>query len=369
MKIAVKHPLTGFLAAMAVAVLASWWSVGMVHDVLETGKVARMTETMKTICVGRFLIDVPAEARVSFRGAFLSGWNISIYPDETDEQFFARLADQEAELKDAKNRAGGENLESTIGVDREGVHGKIFVFGRTWTHWIEDGKRVDSTAVAVHAYVHTQRTSLNFTAKSLDEDDTRELAKIARQIKPLKEGEVPTEPGFCFGRAMIKDPLLASQHERVTMFLNLKDHPDFGIAFYTAAGLKPGKSLLARDDAIKQEFEAYVHTFRRGGRSIAGVPGDEICERFSELNGTTAHSCEWESFSKQDDVFRPELSLEITTGFSRRPGGQPVESSLSDAGVLALWDKISSSIRVRPTKTIQPLLAPAVPSAATAAPH
>ncbi len=141
------------------------------------------------------------------------------------------------------------------------------------------------------------------------------------------------------------------------MFLRLKDHPDFLIAFDTMAGLKPDKSLLGRDDEVKQEFEAHVHTLKRGARSIAGIPGEELIERFNEQNGTTGHSCEWESFSKQNDVLRPELSLEFTTGHSLRPGGKPVESSLSDGAVLALWDKISSSIRVRPTKTVQPVVA------------
>jgi hypothetical protein len=368
MKIAVKHPLVGFLAALAAAVLANWWSVGMVRDSLEIGKVARMTETMKTVCVGRFLIDVPAEARVLFRGAFLSGWDIATYSAETDEQFSERLAGREAELRLEKNQRDGASLEKAIPVDRDGVRGKIFVFGRTWAHGFEYGKRVESTLAATNAYVRMDGTSVDLTATRGDRN-LAELAKIVTQIKPLKEGEVPAEPGFCFGRAMIKDPLLASQNERVTMFLNLKNHPDFGIAFDTMAGLKPDKSLLVRNDEIKQEFELHVHTLKRGARSIGGIPGEELVERFSEQNGTIGHNCEWESLSKQGDVFRPELSLEITTGHSLRPGGQPVESSLSDAGVLALWDKISSSIRVRPTKTTQPLLAPAVPSAATAATH
>jgi hypothetical protein len=369
MKIAVKHPLTGFLAALAIAVLANSWSVGMVRDVPETGKVARMTATMKTVCVGRFLIDVPAEAGVSFRGAFLSGWDIVTYSAETDEQFSARLASRESELRLAKNQRDGASLERVIPIDRNGVRGKIFVFGRTWAHGFVYGKRVESTLAAANAYVRMNGTSIDLTATRGDRN-LAELAKIVTQIKPLKEGEVPTEPGFCFGRAMIKEPLKSSQHERVTMFLNLKNHPDFGIAFDTMAGLKPDKSLLARNDQIKQEFEMHVRTLKRGARSIGGIPGEELVERFNEPNGTAGHICEWESFSKQDDVFRPELSLEITTGHSLRNGGEPVESSLSDAGVLALWDKISSSIRVRPTKTTQPQLAPAaLPARATAAAH
>ncbi|MDD5707396.1 MAG: hypothetical protein PHR35_15850, partial [Kiritimatiellae bacterium] len=99
MRLDIKDTRLRALAMLFLAALFCWWGIGAVRNILDKDKVKHMTETMKTVCVGRFLIDVPAEARVSFRGAFLSGWRISIYPDETDEQFFVRLANQEAELK------------------------------------------------------------------------------------------------------------------------------------------------------------------------------------------------------------------------------------------------------------------------------
>src|SRR5471032_2153407 len=61
----------------------------------------------------------------------------------------------------------------------------------------------------------------------------------------------------------------------------------------------------------------------------------------------------WESTPDQNDVFRPALDLELTSGHSIRPGGPPVESSLSARAVLMLWDKISSSIRLRPTQVVK----------------
>jgi hypothetical protein len=358
MRLDIKHARLKILAVLFLAVLFCGWSIGAVRNILDKGKVKHMTETMKTVCVGRFLIDVPAEARVSFRGAFLAGWDISIYPDETDEQFKARLESREAELKAEKNERDGISLEKAISVEREGIRGKIFVFDRMWTHWFEYEKRVDSTLAATNAYVRTNGTSVDFTSK-LGDDRLTELARFVRQIQPLKEGEVPSEPGFCFGRAMIKDPLLASQHERVTMFLSLKDHPDFLIAFDTMAGLKPDEPLLARDAKNRPEFASMIKSLRRGPRSIGGIPGEEMVDRFNEKNGTSAHSCEWESISKQDSVFQPELSLEFSTGNPLRTGAPPIDSSLTDDAVLALWDKMSSSIRVRPTKSVQPAIAKA----------
>src|SRR5476649_1506321 len=215
-------------------------------------------------------------------------------PDETDEQFTARLARKEAELKAEKNEKGSNSLESTIHIDSNNIVGKIFVFNRTWTYWFEGEKRVDSTAASAHAYVRTPGASLNFTAK-YGGSRVKELAQVITQIKPLKEGEISTEPGFCIGRAMLLDPLTASQNERVTMFLSLKGHPDFLIALDSAAGLKPSDPLLVRDARHRDEFAAHLTSYRRGPRTIGGVPGEELIDGFHEGNGTTGYSCEWES--------------------------------------------------------------------------
>jgi len=49
------------------------------------------------------------------------------------------------------------------------------------------------------------------------------------------------------------------------------------------------------------------------------------------------------------DVLAPKITLELQTGKGRP--GEPINSSLSDEAVAALWDKISSSIRLRPTSS------------------
>jgi len=324
------------------------WSVGEMHNVKDKAKVAAMTATMKTVCVGRFLIDVPAEAQVFYRGAFLQGWDIAVYPDETEEQFANSLDSKEAELAAKNNEKDLPSLELARPINSNGVHGKLFIFDRNWVYGIEDGQRKDHTFAATLAYARKENTSVKFSAEF---GDTRidALAKIVTQFQPLAEDEIPTAPGFCFGRFMLLDPLTAEQNERVTMFFSLKDHPDFVFALDSAAGLKPPDSLLVRDARVRAEFESTSKTYRRGPRTIGGLRGEELVEGFNEHNGTTGYSFEWESFPDQHDVFRPDLDLELTTGHPPRAGGKPVQSSLSDEALLILWDKIASSIRVRPT--------------------
>jgi hypothetical protein len=53
------------------------------------------------------------------------------------------------------------------------------------------------------------------------------------------------------------------------------------------------------------------------------------------------------AIGKTDDPARPFLSLELRTGIKERPGGKPVDTSLHEDALLALWDSIASSIRLR----------------------
>jgi hypothetical protein len=98
-----------------------------------------------------------------------------------------------------------------------------------------------------------------------------------------------------------------------------------------------------------------ISTFRASFREIAGVPGEELIERFTEKNDVHVHSFWWEANGTEDNVFNPHFVFKMNTGSSAQG---PVPSSLSDAAALALWDKITSSIRLRSNTVAQPRSAP-----------
>ncbi len=349
------------VAALAVT-LSCIWGLNLARNVYDTTKVENMTQQMKTMCVGRFLIDLPADAQVRFGEAFLAGWDISTYTAETDEQFANRLTKTETDLKGAKNEHGRNSLESANEVSQDGFQGKIFEFEREWTTLIRNGKNVTIEDVSVNGHVRANGLSFDFIAKGTWPGHSKRLAEIVSQLKPLAADEIPSEPGFCIERGVIRDPLTADQRERVTIFVGIADHPDIAIVLDTAAGLNPSGSLLARADqgSTRRQFPSFFHTIRRGERTLAGIPGEEILDKVSERTGTAGHKFRWESFGEKNNVLRPELSLMLGSGHGPRAGSKPVNSSLRDDAILALWDKISSSLRVRPTKAAKPAAA-AVP--------
>jgi hypothetical protein len=69
----------------------------------------------------------------------------------------------------------------------------------------------------------------------------------------------------------------------------------------------------------------------------------------------------WEARGGADDLLQPHLLLSMETGTNPRPGGKPVDSSLHEDAVMALWNSISSSIRLRKSDAPPPADSPAEP--------
>ncbi|KQV89813.1 hypothetical protein ASD15_24165 [Massilia sp. Root351] len=313
---------------------------------------------MKTVCVGRFLIDVPKHAIVSFGATRLAGWSISVDYDETDDAFEARLAATETELRTMKNEKGWNSLESVANIIADGLSGKVMLFDREWGYLVEFGERVYSTSAKVRGLARLHGVSFEFRAEALDSKDIPELVRIIKQVRNRDGEAIPSESGFCFDNSLVADPLHAGQNESTVMFVGLQSHPDLSIALRSTAGIAHGRTLLQRDadTNFRSEYRWSVHNFRLGDRIVNGIPGQELMDRIREHSGVTGHDFEWEALSKKDSVFTPNLGLEMSTGHGRP--GAPVQSSLSDVEAIALWDKILSSLRVRPTR--------AVPAAAAA---
>ncbi len=304
------------------------------------------TGPLKPVCVGRFVLDVPAHVVVSYRRATVAGWEISTTV-ETDEEFEVRIQQKEDLFASSRNQRDGVSLELARKVKTGHVTGKIFLYDRKWIGLMRGGKEVISEAVSIDALVRASGVSYDFTAQLREPEELQRLEKLLQQLQPLQEGEVPISAGFCFDRGLLRDPLTIDDHEYVSIFGGAIAQPDLAVSLSSFAGANPGKTLLQRHAAsdIQQEYASHFHDLRIGRRIINGVPGEEVLQRVDELNGVKLQDFMWESISEKEDVFLPKLTLELSTGLGRP--GKPVNSSLTDAEALALWDTLSSSLRRR----------------------
>ncbi len=327
-----------FIAALFVKTVQGWQDMETVSD---------LTSRMKSVCVGRFLIDVPAEARISLRLASVDGFEITRLA-EPIETFKSRLSDRESRLSGTPNMLGQDNIESSEDVQNNGFSGKVLVHSRHRGYSIENERRVYVDTISVEGHVHKAGVTYGFVANTYDPAQINVLPGLLAQFTDRAENEIPAEPGFCIGGGLIRDPYDRDRSESVAMSATLASHPDLSILFWTNNAKAKGGSLLERHTAAMGPLmRARSRALREGTRTINGYAGEEVAIRVTELNLATVFGFVWETPGSGTNVLAPHLSLEMDTGMAPQAGGAPVQSSLSDEGMLALWDTVSSSIRLR----------------------
>jgi hypothetical protein len=338
---------------VVVVALATTWATGAAWD---TYKVMKMTGNMKTVCVGRMLIDLPKNAHIEMYEQWIEGFDIDAFA-ESEEVFNKRVAAREAEIRAKPDRLGGNrNMEVVKDVRTgSGLVGRMFVHSRNVTEGMEGYSRetlrhFHYEGVALEAHVHGNGLSIDVTAKDYDPDRIENLPRLVAQLVPNPANRIPTEPGFCLDHAYVREPLRADQAERITMAVRLPDNPDIGINFDTIAGTKPDpRTLLERNAESRARRPAalnlLVTELRAAPRTIGGFAGDELVRQVIEASGVFVYGFEWELNGTEDNVLVPDIRLAMVTG---RGDGEPVRSSLAAPAAMALWDRISSSMRVRP---------------------
>lgn len=329
--------------------------------------VARLTKTMKAVCVGRFLIEMPGEAQVEFRQPSIDGFDISVFEESVD-QFQKRVAARVAQIGARQDWLGGDkNMESASEIKTEnGLIGQMFIHSRT----VEEGtqgnglggvERYRDEGISTEALLHGNGISIDLSSENRGLAWIDDLPRRVNQIVVNPQNRIPVHPGFCMNRVHVRNPLRADQREQIMPVARLPSHPDVEFTLMLAAGLKPEKhGVLARADSADKGLSIaewmHISTLRSAPREIHGLAGEELVERVVEKNDSAGHSFWWEVNGTKDQVTVPHLVFRMTTGQDNR---QPIPSSLSDGAALALWDKITASIRLYPPNRHQSTRRPA----------
>jgi hypothetical protein len=322
----------------------------------DRSEVAKMTEKTKTVCVGRFLIDVPVEAEITLSGENIGGFAIEA-TEETEAGFRERIAARESAIEADGNLAGPNGpggMVAAYDVHMPESSGRILVHGRTRSYRMDGERRIDDEWVSIDAYAHTRGVSYTLSAKFADESEARTAQALLSRLRWRDDDHIPRETGFCIWRAMFAEPLPAHKTEHVMMHMGVPGHPGLGLTFASLPGQgERGLHLLARvaeaDAAASADELLRVTRLRASKRDINGLEGEEILERIRELNFTTGYGFMWEVRGVEGDPAHPYLLLQMETGTNPRAGGAPIGTTLHEDAVLSLWDRISSSIRLRPS--------------------
>ncbi|MGZ4819083.1 MAG: T6SS immunity protein Tli4 family protein [Terriglobales bacterium] len=324
-----------------------------------------MTEKMKTVCVGRYLVDVPAQAEVVLSHERIAGFAVETV-EESEDAFRERVAAREAAVSTrglANDGTGGMVEARDLRIP--GMIGRTLIYGRNRGYLMEGDRRVEDEYVSVEALAHIGDISISLLAEYADEARAQLAEALLARLRLRGENEVPSAPGFCIWRAVFVEPLPVRKAEHAVMHLGLPGHPDLALTLVSMPGRRFEPDLLARaaqtDASMGPDALVRMSKLREGKRNINGIKGEELVVRAREYNFTTSYGLNWESPGVEDNSLQPYLLLELQTGLSERTGGKPVETSLHEDALLSLWDSISSTIRLRQNDSPQPPSPPSEP--------
>ncbi|MDO3622229.1 T6SS immunity protein Tli4 family protein [Ralstonia pseudosolanacearum] len=324
-------------------------------------------EKTKTVCFGRFLIDVPATATVVF-GPVRASTRIERLPGEGDklEEYVAK---RETELKaqdryDEKQDDLNRYKETLDGA----VSGQKIVVGyqnfRGSFYEVESYIRlgqdlyIQETQAPVEPYKLTGQTPKKSVIASLG-DAIEDLNATARNLHARADDEVPTAPGVCLDGAFLDDSSGWLTHERIPLGIRLKEFPDVHISIDTSrnqgrliesSALEP-RLKRAEANTIRMgggDWYRQIKMLRRGDRQIEGWTGYEALGHLPGQESVSAHhDFQFMSLGHPTDPLKPLLDVQMQTGVADNMVGKH-RPSITDEEAVALWDKLTSTIRVRP---------------------
>jgi hypothetical protein len=300
----------------------------------------------QTFCFGRYLIDVPTNAVLASSGnQYLSEDGIES-KRMSKEDFWKMISEREKVLKQQTNPGLDKYFATHFANDKD----KRML--------VSIAKPFGDTSYGIDTYKFTASGyAITTSSTALDDKQIKDILisyeGYLNHVRYRSVREIPSEPGFCVDNGFVANDGKVSQNEQASLYFKLKDHPDVGIRVESEVNFKAVKPMLAR--IKEQEVGAIadllrrVKSMRQGERVINGMHGEEALDRGpSDEQIGYAHSLAWETVGKVGDPLHPLIHFEIITGGAE--GGTTTPSSMSDKEVIALYDRIVSTIRIRPTR-------------------
>lgn len=325
-----------------------------------------LTSNMKTVCVGRFMMDVPQNVKVNgnvklFYGLGRDSNTVDVSIESADSSVAAMRAAMDAEAqkidKDDKN---WETKKSML-LDYRVVDDH--------TIYLRQQDSLESAAGSKHElHLLVGKTRLLLTATSYEgldaadrmepdekvetpEQVTTRLFQIAHGIRAIDTSD-KVGPGYCLGPVVIDSN---QDEEQGSTYMSLDRNPDFEVTVYNK-GLTPDQP----DDLLSGRAKAaagypQIHEFRNRDITMGGMKAHEWLAQITDHDHDDIAMLIFaaESMRPNPALVRPYMNITLETGGQLVRGpksdlGKYVNSSLAPKEAMGLWDAMIPSIRPRP---------------------
>ena len=306
---------------------------------------------MRTHCVGRYLIDLPAD----FEQMLVSDVELTYGMDKnfrTVNVTVARAAGSQPSFDGIVNKRASE-----LAAD--------YHFKSPSKTMLAFRQRLNETTALVRSYDSPDMLdyfkaelfaekgfSVGLFKADIFKTDTPDdiEAKVLKVVERTSFAPSPDQAGrgTCLGPMLID---AGQDGERLTLAFRSKSVPDVLIEVDMNSMLaKSDGGLLKRWDSkagMLNKLDFHSTTLRRGTVAVGGMPGEELLNKGKEqghvVRGFTAEALQ----TKPATFSTPSLAISMNMG-GQLESSDYVDASWSDEGAMAIWDAIVKSIRLRP---------------------
>lgn len=317
-------------------------------------KDALQMPTMRTHCIGRYLIDLPEEYELT------PGSELTLYYGLGKDFDSVRVM---LPRQQGNQPQFMQLLNKEVGALKSGHH-----FRSANKNMLASVKEIDKQMALVQSYSSArQMESLRLHLYTEKEDaiirledfkysqDPRTAEHIESQLIRIAQNTrfAPTPdkagPGTCLGTAVID----AKQDGEVFMLaFKSERHPDAIISIDMSSLPEKGDGgLLQRVSGkagLLRMLDFSSTTLRKGKRQIAGRAGEELLDAGKEDGKVQRYFVAETLVTEPSSLNRPVIAITLSMGGQKdERSNEPLDPSLSEKESLAWWDAIVGSIRPR----------------------
>lgn len=315
-------------------------------------RVGEIFAKIKTVCVGRYALEVPKSATVVY-GPASAPFPIERYPEQASRLVeVAQEFATDALARKSKFPIGpASSSGSLVGTIRQGNNSQHkIVYG------VDKGTGAFYTMYSIFVLgpdLYVQEHSHYGDSQELERIEGELKASAARIIPRFLDATVE-KPGVCIDGALVVDTG-AIRYERATLGIRLKEYEDVHFALemilkdrlIDSDALEPRLKEAEENAKIQGNAEWYsrIKFFRRGTRRISNWQGFEaLAKRPAQGDISSLHEFSFVSQGEPGNPLLPVLTLELYSGVKGNIFGEGAPS-LNDDEMIELWGKLTNSIR------------------------
>ncbi|WP_109483463.1 T6SS immunity protein Tli4 family protein [Paraburkholderia sp. C35] len=281
-------------------------------------------EPAKTLCVGRYTVDLPQSATNVRLAQSFRGVDIDVIHPATnaalDEALKRKLAEEEKQVGAAPTLVSAHtgNKDDSVQIWRSGDN----------LYW-------------VHGLLLKQDTGFLFSAgvtgESLQEAKTV-IGELAQTIQLRDISAVPAQPGFCIERGFIPGGYAGG--ETATLAAEFPARDASLLVSTNSEAQNIGGSLLKRLTSLPVPLANLLSSdteiLRRGEKTVAGRTGDEYAYVVKDSKDV---SFEWNAQTGDNHASEPSMKITMDTGSAVSLDGR--------SALIGLWEGLLTSVKLR----------------------